>query len=398
MPLRILSISTLFPSQARPEIGLFVARQAQALAGHGAIEMVVINPVAMALPPFDRLLNNHALRGLPAIDHNWGVEIRHPRYRYVPRSGPRWDPGLIARAVLPLARRLHTEKPFDVVDAQFFYPDGSAAARIARSLGLPLSIKARGSDIHVFGKMPFARQAMLAAANQAQGLLAVSEALGRDMVALGMPEDKIAVHYTGIDHGQFRPLPRNQARAAIADLVPADGPLLIAVGNLVPLKGHDLTIAALVDLPSVRLLIAGSGPEDQRLRDLAVKVGVADRVVLPGSVPAQRLPVLLSASNAMVLPSDSEGLANAWVEALACGTPVVVTDVGGAREVVRDESAGRIVERSSTAIASAVRALLADPPEQAKVAANAERFSWDTNAAQLAAHYARIAGKASPPV
>lgn len=394
MPIRVISISTLFPSPARPGFGLFVGRQAEALARRTDVEMVVVHPVGIAIPPFDRLLNSPALRALPAVEHAWGVDVHYRHFRYVPHTGPRWSPGLIARAVLPLARRLHAERPFDVVDAQFFLPDGPAAASIARSLGLPLSIKARGSDIHLWGRKPFARRAMLAAAAQAAGLLAVSEALKRDMAVLGMPEDRIAVHYTGLDHAQFRPVPRHEARAAIADLVPVDGPLLAAVGNLVPLKGHDLTLTALVDLPGVRLLLAGSGLDEPRLRGLASQLGVADRVVFAGVVPAPRVPLLLSASDAMVLPSENEGLANAWVEALACGTPLVVPDVGGAREVVRDASAGRIVERSATAIAVAVRELLAGPPGQAAVAAHAARFSWERNAAQLAAHYAWLAGRA----
>jgi glycosyltransferase involved in cell wall biosynthesis len=394
-PLRVLSISTLFPSPARPGFGVFVARQAEALARRGDVEMVVVHPVGIAVAPFDHLLNSRALRALPTAARDWGVEVHYPRFRYLPRTGPLWSAAHIARVVLPLARRLHADTPFDVIDAQFFLPDGLAAARLARSLGLPLSVKARGSDIHVWGARPLARRAMLAAASQAQGLLAVSEALARDMAVLGMPADRIAVHYTGIDHARFRPTPRCQARAAIADLVPVDGPLLTAVGHLIPLKGHDRTLAALAALPGVRAVLAGGGPDDRRLRQLAATTGVADRVVFPGPLPADRLSMLLSASDAMVLPSENEGLANAWVEALACGTPLVIPDVGGAREVVRDASAGRIVERSATAIARAVRELLADPPEQAAVAAHAARFSWETNAAQLAAHYARIAGPAA---
>jgi teichuronic acid biosynthesis glycosyltransferase TuaC len=105
-----------------------------------------------------------------------------------------------------------------------------------------------------------------------------------------------------------------------------------------------------------------------------------------------RLAVLLAAADAMVLVSEREGLANAWVEALACGTPLVISDVGGAREVVTSASAGRIVERSSAAVVAGVRDLLANRPSQAEAAAHAERFSWDENAAQLAAYYARIAG------
>ena len=390
--MRVLSISTLFPNAARPGFGLFVARQAQALARRGDVEMVVISPQALAPPPLDRILGSQEVRALPASARDWGVEVHYPRYRYLPRLSTRWNPALIARAVLPLARQLHAETPFDVVDAQFFYPDGPAAARVARALGLPLSIKARGSDIILWGQRPYALRQLLMAADAAAGLLSVSAALRRDMIALGMDGDKIALHYTGLDHALFRPLPRSEARAACADLVPAEGPLLVTVGNLIEAKGQHLVIAAMADLPDARLVVAGYGPRDAALRALASQLGVSDRVHFAGGMKPDRLAVLLAAADAMVLVSEREGLANAWVEALACGTPLVISDVGGAREVVTSASAGRIVERSSAAVAAGVRDLLANRPSQAEVSAHAARFSWDENAAQLAAYYARIAG------
>jgi teichuronic acid biosynthesis glycosyltransferase TuaC len=102
-----------------------------------------------------------------------------------------------------------------------------------------------------------------------------------------------------------------------------------------------------------------------------------------GSVGHDLMPVLLSAADAMVLPSASEGLANAWVEALACGTPLIIPYVGGAREVLKDQSAGRIAGRDAIEIAAAIRDLLADPPVQTAVAANAEAFNWEANAERL---------------
>lgn len=388
---RVLSLSTLYPNPATPGFGIFVERQMQALAARGDAEAVVINPIG--LPPWPLSLHKRyrALRDLPLEEMRNGVRVLHPRYRLIPAIGGRLNPGAIARVVLPLARRLHGEVPFAAVDAQFFYPDGPAAARIARALGLPLSVKARGSDIVLWGAKAYARRAMIAAAQQAAGLLSVSEALKREMAALGMPAGKIAVHYTGLDHALFRPLPREEARALAAELLPGEGPLLLSVGNLIPLKGHDLAIKALAELPEARLIIAGRGPEEQTLRHLAEQLGVAQRVALPGPVPAEALAVLLNAADAMVLPSEREGLANAWVEALACGTPLVITAGGSAGEVVRDASAGRIVERTPAAIAAGVRALLTNPPPQAEVAAHAARFSWEENAAQLAAHFRKIA-------
>ncbi len=391
--MRVLSITTLFPSSARPGFGLFVARQAEALAARGDVKMVVINPVAAAPGPLRYLLGSAADQAVPFQERAWGVDVYHLRFATIPRFGARWNPALIARAVLPLARRLHADQPFDVVDAQFFYPDGPAAARVAKALGLPLSIKARGSDVHYWGKVPFARRQMLDAAHSARGLLAVSEALKRDMAHMGMPAEMITAHYTGLNPSLFFVRHRDTARAAIAPQIPAGLRLVVTVGNLIALKGQNLVIQALTSLPDVRLALAGTGPEEDALRALAEKLGLANRVHFLGSVAPETLAFLLSAADAMVLPSEREGLANAWIEALACGTPLLITDVGGAREVVLNDSAGRIVERSSAAISAGIRQLLNSAPSQPEVAANAARFSWTQNASQLAAHYCSIAGK-----
>ncbi len=392
MTLRVLSLSTLFPSSARPGFGRFVARQAAGLAAQGDCEVVVINPIAQAPWPLDRLLGSAAERAVPEREEWQGITVHRPRYLHIPQFGAPWNPWLIRQAVLPLARKLHAESPFDLIDAQFFYPDGPAATQIAKELGLPLSLKARGSDIHYWGTRSFARRRMLAAAEQAAGLLAVSDALKRDMVQLGMQADKIEVHYTGLDHTLYRPAPRSAARAALAanGPVPAYGALLATVGNLIPLKGQALVIEALTQIPGAQLAIAGQGLEDANLRALAARSGVADRVHFLGSIVPEAIARLLAAADVMVLPSQREGLANVWIEALACGTPLVITDVGGAREVVRDASAGRLVERTPQAIAAAVNELLAAPPSQAEVAAHAAQFSWEANAAQLAEYYRRV--------
>jgi glycosyltransferase involved in cell wall biosynthesis len=255
---------------------------------------------------------------------------------------------------------------------------------LSRALGVPFSIKARGSDIHHWGGVPAVKAQMLDAAQAAGGLLAVSAALKADMERLGMPGEKIAVHYTGIDLERFRPVDRAAAKAALG----ISGPLLVSAGALIPLKGQALVIEALRHLPEVSLILVGDGPERARLEALAAPLGA--RVRFLGNRPHGELPGLLGAADAMVLPSEREGLANVWVEALACGTPLVITDVGGAREVVDRPEAGRLVDRDAGAIASGVRSLLAHPPSAAAVRSSAERFSWERNASELQAHLSSL--------
>ena len=392
---RVLSIATLYPNAERPTFGTFVARQFEALAARGDWDVTVINPIG--LPPVAAGRYAALARAATdAVEH--GVTVLRPRFPLIPRLSARWNPSLIARTVLPIARRLHAERPFALVDAQFFYPDGPAAAKIARALGLPLSIKARGADIHYWGAQGFARRRMLDAARQAAGLLAVSEALKADMAALGMPGEAIAVHYTGLDRAKFKVRDRAASRAGIVSLgVPTDGRLLVTVGALIPRKGQALAIRALALLPGdVRLALAGTGADEATLRALTAELGLGERVHLLGSVQHTMLPQLLCAADVMVLPAASEGLANAWVEALGCGTPIVIADAGGARELLTSPDAGRIVVRNPEAIAAGIAEMLAAQPPQEAVAATVERISWEANAAALAEYYEQLAGNPPP--
>ena len=149
------------------------------------------------------------------------------------------------------------------------------------------------------------------------------------------------------------------------------------------------------ELPGVHLALVGAGPEEANLRKLVADTGLGERVHFLGQVAHDVLPALLSAADAMVLPSASEGLANAWIEALACGTPLVISDVGGAREVVSGPDAGRLVARDAAAIAAGVRELLADPSAPDAVAASVARFSWDGHAEKLAGYYEGLVAQSS---
>jgi len=390
-PLRVLSLATLYPNPLHPNFGVFVERQMEAVVRTGEVDLTVINPVG--LPPFPLSLH-HRYRALARLadERRGGVRVLRPKFRLIPAIGGPLNARAMGTAVLPLVRRLHAGAPFDVIDAQFFYPDGPAAVRIARALGLPSSIKARGADVHMWGRRWGTSGQVRRAAREASGLLAVSEGLAEDLAALGAPRKRIGIHRTGLDRTVFQPRDRARSRAALG--LAEDVPVLACVGALIPRKGQALAIAALAELPAdAVLLLAGIGPDEGSLRRQAAELGLAERVRFLGPVPNGDLPGVFSAADVFVLPSASEGLANAWVEALACGTPVVTTPLPGAREIIVSEAQGRLVEREPGAIAAAVRAILSDPPDRLEVAAGVADFSWEANAAALVAHWRRLAGR-----
>jgi teichuronic acid biosynthesis glycosyltransferase TuaC len=384
--LRVLTIASLFPDESRPVFGVFVERQTLGLGAREDVSLEVIAPIGIPPWPLSRHARYRALSRLPRHEDWNGLSVHRPRFPVIPGANGRASGALMARAILPIARRLHAERPFDVVDAEFFFPDGPAAMRVAQALGLPYSVKARGADIHYWGQQPATADAVREAGLNADGLLAVSEAMKRDMAALGMSADRIRVHHTGVDLDRFAPGNRTALKAELG----ISGPMVACVGALIPRKGQAILIEALAGLPDVTLIIVGQGPDRAALEAQAQRLGSAERVRFTGSLPHEGIAQILAAADVMALPSASEGLANAWVEALACGTPIVITDAGGAREVVRSAETGRVVARTPGAIAGAIAALIADPPPAALVRAAAERFTWASNTQALFDHLSGI--------
>ena len=386
--LRVLTLATLFPDATRPTFGPFVERQTLGLATHPQVDLRVIAPVG--IPPLGQFHPRYrALAALPDAENWKGLPVQRPRFAHIPGVGGRCDAGMLVRALKPLLHDIRRDFAFDVIDAEFFFPDGSAAVALGREFGVPVSIKARGADIHMWGTTGPTRAQVIAAGCAADGLLSVSQALKRDMVALGMPEARIRVHYTGIDRARFRVRDRAAAKAALG----VAGPVIVSVGALIARKGHALAIAALREIPAATLVLIGGGQERVALAALAEQTAVADRVRFLGAVSQDVIADWLAAADAMVLMSASEGLANAWVEALASGTPIVIPDIGGAREVIDRAEAGRFVARDPGAIAAAVNDLLANPPPRDAVAQAAARFSWETNTAQLYDHLSGLVAR-----
>lgn len=384
--MHVLTLSTLFPNSARPNFGVFVERQTASLARQDNVRVTVINPIGTPPFPFNQINKYRLLRDLPRHESWYGLEVHRPRFALLPGLGGRFNPASICNAIWPIVQKIHAETPIDVVDAEFFYPDGPAAKQIAARLGVPYTIKARGADIHYWSSVSGCRAKIIDAAKNASALLAVSHAMKEDIATLGIPPEQIIVHYTGMDPTQFHPRDRDAAKAELG-LV---GPVILCVGALIVRKSQNLLIEALVNIPLATLLLAGDGEAEHTYRTLAARMGVSNRVRFMGSVPHERLPVLYAAADVMALVSSSEGLANAWVEALASGTPVVASNVGGAPELLQSRDAGRIVKREAGSIAAAINTLLAEPIAPCAVAAQANRFSWDENGRLLAEILRRV--------
>ena len=267
-------------------------------------------------------------------------------------------------AILPLLRRQIREGgDFDLIDAHYFYPDGVAAVLLGRALGRPVVVTARGSDLNILARHSIPRRWIQWAARRADGLVTVSSGLKQRLVELGVSAARVRVLRNGVDLVRFRPHDRDAARQALG----LTRRTLLAVGNLVALKRHKLMVEALARLPEFELVIVGEGPEREAIEGAARECDVADRVRLLGRMPQDQLPGIYSAADLLLLVSAHEGWPNVLLESMACGTPVVVSDMSGIAEIVGAAEAGRVVaDINPSRLADMVREISAAPPSRAR--------------------------------
>jgi teichuronic acid biosynthesis glycosyltransferase TuaC len=372
--LRVLCVTTLFPSSANPRHGIFVETRLCELRKHAPLDVRVVAPVPwfpIAWSPG----RYAAFAATPRFEVRNGVEVRHPRYVVIPRVGMALQPLALAAACLRAVQQLGAGGwSCDVIDAHYLYPDGVAAAELARRLDRPLVVTARGSDVNLIAQMPGPRRRILAALEQAHSVIAVSAALKRAMVQLGVPAEKIDVLRNGVDSSMFRPGPREAVRNQLGV---GDAPLVASVGNLVLEKGHDLVLAAVARLPNAHVVIVGRGPERERLARQAQQLGIHERVRFIDNMSQAELVNVYNAADLLALGSTREGWPNVVLEAMACGTPVVASDVGGVSEMVNEAVGEVVATREVAPFAAALLRVLRQPPGRDAVRAHAERFSWD---------------------
>lgn len=380
--LRVLTFASLYPSEARPRHGVFVEQRLRQLVQTGEISARVVCPVPWFPARSARFGQYAEFARVSREETRHGIVVRYPRYPVVPKIGMSIAPALMAAASLPvLKKQIHSGFDFDLIDAHYFYPDGVAAVRIARRLGRPVIVTARGSDINVFPRYALPRRQILRAARDSDRVVTVSRALKDRLCELGVPDEQVVVLPNGVDLELFSPSDRVEARRRLD----VDGDVILSVGNLVEAKGHHLAIEALRQLSRATLIIVGEGGLRPRLEQRARDAGVAGRVRFAGAVKHEEISGYYNAADALVLASSREGMPNVVLEALACGCPVVATRVGGIPEVVSESDCGVLIDdRTPGAIACGLQTAMERHRDRGAIRQYAKRFGWhETSRRQL---------------
>jgi teichuronic acid biosynthesis glycosyltransferase TuaC len=387
--MNVLVFTSLYPNNVQPNHGIFVQERVARVARLPGISVRVVAPVPW-YPPFLPGTRSRFRRVRP-VESSGGIEVLHPRYTMIPKVGMPLHGPMMFRSLLAPMRALHQKARFDLIDAHYLYPDGYAAVSLGRALGLPVVVSARGSDVNRFAGFPRIRPMLQSTLAEAAHAIAVSEALRDRMVELGVPASRIEVIPNGVDLETYAPRDRAASRARLGL---TDRKTLLYVGNLVPGKGMEALVDgfALLRSPSgtvvpgdeeVRLVIVGAGPLRAALEERAAARGVTDAVRFAGEIPHAALGDWYSAADALCLVSEREGWPNVLLEALACGTPIVATRVGGIPEIVASDRIGILTGSAPGEIAQAAGAALDRDWDRAALRAHAERFTWERAAASV---------------
>ncbi len=350
----LLFLSNLFPDATDPVRGLDNALLLEALRALPEIDTIrVLSP----RPRLERWRGrNHGFQALGALPRDRPLDPIHVPVRYIPRIGDRWNDRLMARDLASAFADLVSKIRPDVVLASWLYPDGCAAASLCREANLPLVLITQGSDTHQYLNRPVRRQRILAACAWADAVVCRSGDLAERLARAGVHESKLRAIYNGVDTNRFRPGDQRVAREHLG-LEPEE-PLLLYVGNLLPVKNPSLLVESFADLVErrrsrgekpVRLVMIGTGPLRAPLEKMMRRRRLEDRIAFLGQQTPDVVAEWMRAADLLCLSSENEGFPNVILEAMACHLPVVATDVGGIRERICHHAPARLVRSGDRA-------------------------------------------------
>ncbi|MBI4605065.1 MAG: glycosyltransferase family 4 protein [Planctomycetes bacterium] len=378
--MRVLVVSTMFPSRVQPVHAVFVRNRIARVAERCQVRVVCPIPWF----PLAGLLRRYAHRKeIPREDVIDGVQVSYPRFLSVPAVLKPLDGFFLFLCLWWTARRLARAFPFDLIDAHLAFPDGFACALLGRALAKPVTVTLRGHDVNDLPRYPVRRRQVAYALRRADRVIAVADALRRAALELGADPRTARTISNGVDADLFHPTDRREARRRLG--LPLERKVVVSVGHLVERKGFHLIVEALAvireagrEVPYLAI-VGGPGEEGDfsgAIRDRVRRLGLEEDVLMAGPRRNEELRDWYNAADASCLASSKEGWANVLLESLACGTPAIATNVWGTPEVIASEELGILVERTVESIAAGIRRALEKPWDRDAIQAHARARTW----------------------
>ncbi len=393
---RVLVISTMFPNSELPVHAVFVQQRIQALAKR--VRLDVCSPIP-TFPLADRWVAKYQPRlRIPDRETQGNLSCHFPRFLSVPKVAKPLDGWAVYHTLKKFLRQHDPDRNVVLLDSHLAFPDGWAAVRLGRELGIPVTVTLRGHDINELGHTRGRRRMVMEALRGADRVFGVAQALCDGAVELGADPSTTVASSNGVDTERFQPSDRTQARHALG--LPTDRPIILSVGHLVERKGfhHILQAAARLKQqghPGVFVAIVGSGGEEgnfePQLRALVDELGLENDVKFAGAVANPELRPWYCAADVFCLASEKEGWPNVVLESLACAVPVVATAVWGTPEILPRPELGTLVQYGSIdQLSAALSDALARQWSPQVLRDHALAHTWDDTAAKLAQHMREV--------
>jgi glycosyltransferase involved in cell wall biosynthesis len=383
--MKILVITSVFPNSKQPALGIFVRERIFQLTSHH--EIMVVAPVPW-FPLISYIKKDYRVN-VPYREMQDGIEVFHPRFFNIPKFFKFIDGIFFFLSSCLTVRKLRKDFNFDLIDSHFVYPDGLGAVLLGKVFKTPVSITVRGT-IRKLSKYAFIKPQITYALKRSAKIFAVCNDLKMAASGLDIPEDDISVIPNGVDINKFKPINRENIRKELG--LPQNKKIIISVGGLVERKGFHRIITILPFIketfPEIMYVIVGGqsveGNYEPVLKKLVKDLGLSDIVRFSGPQPHKQLYKWLNASDVFCLATSNEGWANVFLEAMACGLPVVTTLVGGNEEVVVSEDYGLLfkLDDEKEMLRSLITAL-EKKWDREKIIAFARSNTWEERAIHL---------------
>jgi len=374
MGLNVLVLSSCLSIGKNFGRGTFVRVHSKALLDYCRVKVVSPKPWVLGI-----LFKGHLDYGVPNYEKRDGLEIFCPKYLSLPKCSL-FKALMMFIFAFPTMLGLRKRFGFDLIHAHHIWPDGFLAVFFGRIFGKPVVITSHNPLLLRYLNQPIVSRIIRYVVRQADCIIAVSISQKKKILVFDSSvEKKIKVIPNGVDLSDFKPMASGFTRKKIGFNVGSSA--ITFVGRLDPVKGVSYLLEAIKKLDEsglkINLLVVGEGCELANLKKLTLDLGLSEKVFFAGARPHNEIALWMNACDVFVLPSFDEGWPTVFFEAMACGKPIVATNVGGSPEVIKSTDFGFLVPPgNSTALAEAIKKALAKKWDKSKILAYAGKHSW----------------------
>ncbi|WP_371375773.1 glycosyltransferase [Thalassotalea aquiviva] len=362
---RVTLFTSLYPNPVNPYLGTFNFQQYSLLAKQVELNIVVPIPWLMWVK------NLGKFRQLTTPSH-----ITYFPFFHIPKVLQSFNSFFLFFSVLLSIKPARVLAKSDMVIASFALPDGVCCALLKKLFGFKLLIQCLGTDVNYHSEKAFNKTLLRWAFKQADGVFTVSKNLQTKVTNI-LPGVRVKTIYNGVNFDKFQ----------LKEARPKTPRTILFIGNLIPTKGvFELIDAANILLksnPSLRFQFIGNGPEFNNLKKQAAELNISSYIDFLGHQNHDKIVSFIQLADVLILPSHREGVPNVIVEAIACGTPVVATKVGGIPEVVNDKNGILIDTSAPNHIVEGVKLCLQKDWLPAQVRNSISNLTWEQNIAKL---------------